>query len=71
MAEIELRFVEAQRFTLGEGDKLLLRVPDDMADDAEQIAQQVAAQFPGHQLLVLCGGIELEIVSEQATVSGG
>lgn len=71
MTEVQVRFVEAQRFTLGDGDKLLLRVPDELADDAEEIAQQVASQFPGHPLLVLCGGIELEIVSAQAEVSVG
>lgn len=66
MTEVQVRCVEAQRFALQEGDKLVLTVPEDMLEDADHIATQVAAQFPGHALLVLCGGIELGVIGRSA-----
>lgn len=65
MAEIEVKLVEAHRFALSEGDKLVLKIPDEMADDAEHIATQVAGQFPGYPLLVLCGEIDLSVLPAQ------
>lgn len=71
MTEVQVRVVEAHRFALGEGDKLVLKIPDEMTDDAEHIAQQVASQFPDHPLLVLCGGIDLSVLPAQGEAPVG
>lgn len=69
MTEVEVRFVEASRLALEPGDTILLRVPEGM--DPEQfmpIAAQAGAQFPGHPVVILAPGIELEAVGLQGAV---
>jgi hypothetical protein len=67
MAEIDFRVVEVQRFALQDGDRLVLRIPPELEEDAELIAQQVQIQFPGYPILVMCGGIELDVVRAQVS----
>lgn len=64
MAKVEVRFVEASRFHLQEGDTILLRIPDgmDLDERVADIAEQVRERFPGHPIVVLAADVDLQIV---------
>jgi len=71
MADTQVRIVEAHRLDLRDGDRIVVRFPREWDPaDALQVATKVSQEFPGHQVIVLCGGVELDVVREGDTSDG-
>lgn len=63
MSEIEIKLPNLSRVALEPGDTLLVRSPH-MIDSATADAwkAKLGEYFPGHQVVVLGGGLELSVV---------
>ncbi len=62
-SEVGVRIVEATRFALDSGDTVLLRVPGDFGFDGfEALTEQARDRFPGHPIVVVAAGVDLEVV---------
>jgi hypothetical protein len=61
----ETPLVEAKILRLEPGDIIALRVADELSPDQAKLLQEAGkAAFPGHDVAVLSGGIDLVVVRE-------
>ena len=62
---------EVQRAVLQPGDLIVFRCEDAIRPEFEVFLRKMGRRlFPGHEVIVLSGGVELQVVSEAAVEDG-
>ncbi len=57
-------FQDVQRMVLSPGDTIVLKVPGRVSDQQAQFIKNLMQdKFPGHEVLILDGGMELGLLS--------